>query len=408
MAVDTLQALNESVQRELREGLLPFWQTQVIDYQNGGFIGRMANDRTIDRRAVKGLILNTRLLWSYSALYRYAQADSLKTLATRAYDYLVDKFIDPEYGGAYWFLDAQGNPVDVKKKIYGQAFALYALAEFYRMTEDKKVLDLACRFFDLIEEHALDRRNGGYFETFERNWSESDDLRLSPVDMNEKKSTNTHLHLLEGYTNLYRIWKTKLLEQKITDLLKLFLAHIINQDTLHFNLFFDEEWTPKSERISFGHDIEGSWLLLEAATVLGQAELIASVKEVSLNMARRVLQQCVDRDGGLFYEADPSGIIDTDKHWWPQAEALVGFVNAYQLSGEDTYLKAAMKTWNFIEKHIVDKKDGDWFWRVSKERKPYKDDPKVSEWKSPYHSCRACLEIIERIDKITATEKLET
>ncbi|MBN1559742.1 AGE family epimerase/isomerase [candidate division KSB1 bacterium] len=407
MAVDTLQALNERVLRELNEGLLPFWQTQVIDYQNGGFIGRMANDRTIDRRAVKGLILNTRLLWTYSALYRYAHEDSLKTLANRAFDYLVDKFIDPDHGGVYWFLDAQGNPVDVKKKIYGQAFALYALAEFYRMTEDKKALDLACRIFDLVEEHALDRKNGGYFETLERNWSETEDLRLSPVDMNEKKSMNTHLHLLEGYTNLYRVWKTKQLEQKIADLLKLFLVHVINQDTFHFNLFFDEVWTPKSSRISFGHDIEGSWLLLEAATVLGQAELIARVREASLNMATRVLQESVDRDGGLYYEADPSGIIDSDKHWWPQAEAVVGFLNAYQLSGDNAFLRAAIKTWNFIEKHIIDKKDGDWFWRVSKERKPYKDDPKVSEWKSPYHSCRACLEIIERINKITTTEKVE-
>ncbi|MBN1464835.1 AGE family epimerase/isomerase [candidate division KSB1 bacterium] len=406
MSVDKLQGLKESVQLELHEGLLPFWQTQVIDYQNGGFIGRMASDRSIDRRAVKGLILNTRLLWTYSAIYRYAREDSFKTLARRAFDYLVDKFIDPEFGGAYWFLDAQGTPVDVKKRIYGQAFFIYALAEFYRMTEEKHALDLACRLYEVIEGNALDRNYGGYFETFERNWSVTEELRLSPVDMNEKKSMNTHLHLLEAYTNLYRVWKTKQLEQKIVDLLKLFLGHIINQQTWHFHLFFDEQWTPKSERISFGHDIEGSWLLVEAATVI-QAELLARVRDVSLDMARRVLKEGVDRDGGLLYEADPSGIIDADKHWWPQAEAVVGFLHAYQLSGDEGFIRAAIKTWSFIEKHIIDKKNGDWFWRVSKERKPYKDDPKVSEWKSAYHSCRACLEIIDRIDQITATEKVE-
>ncbi len=408
MAVDTLEALKTSVQRELVEGLMPFWQTQVIDYQNGGFIGRMENDRTIDRRAPKGLILNARLLWSYSALYQYSGEDSLKTLAFRAFDYLIDKFIDPDNGGAFWLLDYQGNPVDDKKKTYGQAFCIYALSEFYKITLDKKVIDVALQIFDLVETNALDKKHGGYIENFERTWKPSEDLRLSAADMNEKKSMNTHLHILEAYTNLYRIWKNKNVEQKLADTLKLFMTHIVNPETHHFNLFFDDEWHPKSERISFGHDIEGSWLIAEAAEVLGQSDIKNKIKELSVSMAEAVLKDGMDRDGGILYEADPTGILDSDKHWWPQAEAVVGFLNAYETSWDDKFLKAAVKTWGFIEKHIIDKKHGEWFWRVSQTRKKYRNEPKISEWKSPYHNCRACIEIIQRIGKIENTKQMES
>ncbi len=408
MAVDTLDAFKTSVQRELVEGLMPFWQTQVIDYQNGGFIGRMENDRTIDRRAHKGLILNARLLWSYSALYQFSGEESFKTLAHRAFNYLVDKFIDPVNGGAFWLLDVLGNPVDDKKKTYGQAFCVYALAEYFKVVQEKRIIELASHFFDLIEGYAYDSKNGGYVENFERDWKPSDDLRLSAVDMNEKKSMNTHLHVLEGYTNLYRVWKNKTVEHKLSETIRVFLSHIINPATNHFHLFFDEEWQPKTERMSFGHDIEGSWLLYEAAEVLGNSDLLQKSRELAVNMADAVLQHGIDKDGGLMYEGDPTGIIDSDKHWWPQAEAVVGFLNAYQLSWDEKFLNAAIKTWSFIDKHILDKKNGEWFWRVSQARKAYRDEPKVSPWKSPYHNCRACMEIIQRIGKIENTRQMES
>lgn len=407
MDVEKITSLRTNVQRELVEGLIPFWQTQVLDYQNGGFIGRMENDRTIDRRAVKGLILNARLLWTYSALYQYSPEDSLRTLAHRAFDYLVDYFIDPQHGGAFWMLDYQGNPVDDKKKIYGQAFCIYALAEYYKIKQEKQLLDLATHFYDMIEGYAFDAEHGGYLEAFERNWDVAEDLRLGAADMNEKKSMNTHLHLLESYANLYRVTKYKNLEQKLVDMIKIFTSFIIHPETFHFRLFFDETWTPKSNRISFGHDIEGSWLLYEAAEAAGQNDLLNKIKEYSIHMADAVLQRGVDRDGGVFYEAETAGILNADKHWWPQAEAVVGFLNAYELSHDEKYLNAAVKTWHFIEKHIIDKKNGEWFWRVSKDRKPYLDAPKVSEWKSPYHNCRACLEILRRTEKIMTTQNVE-
>ena len=398
---EKLKALQASVQRELAEGLMPFWQTQVIDYQNGGFIGYMDNKGDVDRRSIKGLVLNTRLLWSYSALYQFSGEDSFKTLAQRAFDYFADNFIDEQFGGAFWALDFKGNFLETKKKTYGQAFSIYALAEYYKITQEKQVIELASHFFDMLQAFAYDSNHGGYFEAFERNWKATDDLRLSNVDMNEKKSMNTQLHVMEAYANLLRIWDNKNLASKLSETINVFLDHIIDPETSHFRLFFDDAWNSKSITSSFGHDIEGSWLLVEAASILSDSQLLDKTKQIAVSMATAVLEECIDNDGGIFYEGEGKTITDSDKHWWPQAEAVVGFLNAYQISGDAKFARAAIKTWSFIEKHIIDKKEGEWFWRVSQNRKPYLDSPKVSEWKSPYHTCRACIEIINRIDAIT-------
>jgi cellobiose epimerase len=402
MPNEQLTLLKTVVQRELTDNLLPFWRTQVIDYPHDGFIGRMSNDLVPDRRAAKGLILNARLLWSYSAIHRFTGDASFLTLARRAYDYLTKFFIDEKNGGAYWFVDFVGACIDGKKKVYGQAFLIYALAEYYQCTGDKSSLDLAVSLYGLVEQYAFDKAHKGYVEAFERDWSSAADLRLSAVDMNEKKSMNTHLHVLEAYANLYRVWKNKELAQKLGDLLSVFTNHIIDPEQYHFNLFFDEVWTVKSKIISFGHDIEGSWLLCEAADVLEDETWRKKTRDLAIKMADAVLRKAVENDGGVMYEGDAAGIIDADKHWWPQAEGVVGFLNGYEISGDEKYLLAAVNAWNFIEQHIVDKKHGEWFWRVSPKHQPYLEEPKVSEWKSPYHNCRACMEILHRIDKLNS------
>lgn len=402
MANESLTLLKTKVQRELTDNLLPFWRTQVIDYQHSGFIGRLSNDLVADRRAAKGLILNARLLWSYSAIHRFIGDPSFLTLARRAYDYLLEFFIDEKHGGAYWFVDFVGACIDGKKKVYGQAFMIYALAEYYQCTGDKNSLDLAISLYGLIEQYAFDNEYKGYVEAFERDWSAAADLRLSAVDMNEKKSMNTHLHVLEAYANLYRVWQNRELSQKLGDLLRIFSDHIIDREQHHFNLFFDESWTVKSHVISFGHDIEGSWLLCEAADVLEDETWRQKTRDLAVKMAEAVLCKAVDTDGGVMYEGDATGIIDTDKQWWPQAEGVVGFLNAFEISGDEKFLHAAVNTWDFIEQHIVDKKHGEWFWRVSQKHQPYLEEPKASEWKSAYHNSRACMEIIRRIDKLNS------
>jgi len=394
----TLDQFKKEISRELTENIVPFWIGRTLDESYGGFVGRITHDSRIEPEAPKGLILNSRILWTFSALYRYFKNSDYLRIAQRAFEYLIKKFQDRDFGGYYWMLDYRGEPLNDKKKIYGQAFMIYALSEYSMAIEDQSIVDMARDLFRLIETKSHDDEYGGYFESYNRDWTLSKDLRLSDKDMDEKKSMNTHLHMMEAYTNLYRIWKSDEVKIALKSLIEIFLTRIIDPQLNCFRLFFDEKWTSKTNMISFGHDIEGGWLLIEAAEVLGDPEIIKSVKARVIQMATAVEAYGLDKDGGLQYEGSPEGPIDTDKHWWPQAEAVVGFLNSYQISKEEHFLNIAYRSWKYIEKYIVDQKNGEWIWRVTKEGKPVTSDYKVSEWKGPYHNSRACLEIINRLD----------
>jgi mannobiose 2-epimerase len=393
-----MQELRQRVESELRSNILPFWLKHAIDEEYGGFRGQIANDLTIDSRAAKGLILNARILWTFSKAYSTYRDPVYLETARRAYGYLVRFFQDAELGGFYWMVDFEGRPLDTKKRIYGQAFTVYALAEYYHATGDAEILARALRLVEKIEAVGHDAAHGGYFETYERDWSLAQDQRLSDVDMDEKKSMNTHLHLLEAYANLLRFHENATVRLRLRELIEVFLDHIIDPVTHHFILFFDEQWRPRSEKISFGHDIEGSWLLCEAAEILGDPELLKRVRETAVKMAQAVYAQGIDLDGGLMYEREPDGHFDTDKHWWPQAEAVVGFLNAYELSGQKRFVTAAEQSWAFIDKYMIDHEHGEWFWRVSKSGVPSQEQYKVDPWKCPYHNSRACFEVMERLD----------
>jgi mannobiose 2-epimerase len=395
-----VQNLRQKVEAELLSDILPFWLKYTIDNEFGGFRGQIANDLTIDPFADKGLILNARILWTFSKAFSVYGDPVYQATAQRAYEYLDRFFWDHEYGGVYWMLDCQGRPTDTKKRIYGQAFTVYALAEYFHATGDAEALAKALRMVRQIESCGHDAVHGGYFETYERDWTLAADQRLSEVDMDEKKSMNTHLHLLEAYATLLRFHEDATVRLRLRELIEIFLGHIIDPATHHFILFFDEQWHPRSEKISFGHDIEGSWLLCEAAEILGDAALLARVRAVAVEMAQAVCEQGLDQDGGLLYEAGPSGILDSDKHWWPQAEAVVGFLNAHQLSGQQHFLDAAENSWAFLEKYIVDHEHGEWFWLVSKAGVPGAEQDKVGPWKCPYHNSRTCFEVMNRLDAL--------
>ena len=290
----------------------------------------------------------------------------------------------------------EGSQLVTKKQVYAQAFAIYAFAEYFKASGKKESLEHAIDLFHLTETYSFDQNENGYLEAFDREWILLEDLRLSDKDANEKKTMNTHLHILEAYTSLYRVWKDAFLGKQLRNLILIFRDKIIS-NTKHFNLFFDEHWNVKSHEISYGHDIEGSWLLFEAAEALEDENLISEIKKLCLAMVEETLQQGFDEDGGLMNEANDKGLIDGDKHWWPQAEALVGLVNAWQLSANDKYLEAAIRTWRFIQTKLIDKEYGEWYWRVDRSGVVNRDEDKSGPWKCPYHNGRAMLELMNRL-----------
>jgi mannobiose 2-epimerase len=323
-------------------------------------------------------------------------------MADRAYDYVMNRFWDTQQGGAFWRLDDTGRVVlDDSKKTYGQAFYIYALSEYHRAFGSTTALARAQEQFELIERHTHDARFGGYIEVCRRDWSEADpNARLSDKDMNEKKSMNNQLHVLEAYTNLYRVWKEPRVAQRLRELIGLFQQRILDSRTQHLNHFFDEEWRVRSDSYTFGHDIEGTWLLCEAAEVLGDAALLKQTEAVALSMAEVALKEGMDTDGALRYEGRGGKIIDGGKECWPQAESVIGFLNAYQISGDEKFLKTVLRVWDFIENHLMDRVHGEWFWRITPEGHVDTSLPKVSEWKGPYHATRMCLETLHRLRAI--------
>lgn len=322
-------------------------------------------------------------------------------MADRAYQYITKYFIDPVNGGVFWELDHTGKAKNTRNQVYAIAFTIYAMSEYFQASGNEKALMIARGLFYLIEKHSLDRLENGYIEALSREWEPLDDYRLSEKDANESKTMNTHLHILEAYASLFRIWKSAELEKALENIIVLFIERFIDPVSYNLNLFFNDHWELRSDEISYGHDIECSWLLYEAAEILGDEEIIKRTGSVSVEMARRSFRG-VDKDHGMFNDHSPSkNHIDTDKHWWHQAEAMVGFFNAYQISGEEEFARKSAGSWYFIKKYMIDRINGEWYWRVNREGVPYTSDEKAGFWKCPYHNSRACMEMMSRIKQIT-------
>ncbi len=394
-SIAAMLACKEELRLELDE-ILTYWINTMVDERKGGFYGSVSTDNTIDHLAPKGVVLNSRILWTFSTASQYVDNLPCLVIAKRAFDYIADHFIDQEYGGVYWSLDQKGNILDSKKQIYGLAFCLYGLAAYYKVSHNATALELAKNLFATIEKFSFDKRRQGYIEAFTREWQTTGDLRLSEKDSNEKKTMNTHLHIIEAYAGLYQVWPDELLLDRIKGLLQVFEHHFFNTTNHHLHLFMTEEWEPKSTIQSFGHDIEASWLLYECAELAGDTDLIENYETMALQLADAAAE-ALDSDGGLWYEFDPATAHWTkEKHSWPQAEAMVGFFNAYHLSGEKKYLDNCLHSWQFIKKHIRDTVNGEWFWGVQEDGSIIEKE-KAGFWKCPYHNSRACMELIKRI-----------
>lgn len=371
--------------------ILYYWQQFSVDLQDGGFYGAINNDNIVQQGSPKGAVLNSRILWTFSAACKFDPQSQFLALANRAYQYLRTHFRDAAFGGVYWSVTAKGEPLETRKQVYGQAFLIYALSEYYTIQPSREILDWAIDVYRLLEAHSYDPVNGGYYEAFSREWGLIEDLRLSAKDDNAAKTMNTHLHVLEAYTNLYRIWPDEGLRNKIQQLILLFLNKIIHPSTHQQILFFNTAWEPQSSVVSYGHDIETSWLLLDAAAILADAVLLQQVKENAVKMAQATIAG-VAKNGSLQYEDD-----NTEKHWWVQAEAMVGFFNAWQLSGEEKYLQLSLNNWSFVKNYIIDHEKGEWYWGVTASLAIMPGQDKAGFWKCPYHNSRACLELIHRI-----------
>lgn len=389
--------MKTEMQDVLQKNILRFWLDKMVDQEHGGFYGRIDGHEHLHADAEKGAILNARILWAFSAAYRVLGDKTYLEAASRAKHYIIDYFIDPEYGGVYWSLDCNGKPLDTKKQFYAIGFAIYGMSEYARATGDAEALKVAIDLYRCIEEHALDHEYNGYIEAMTRDWQPIADMRLSELDANYPKSQNTHLHIIEPYTNLYRVWKSDELKASLHNLIDIFTDRILNPETHHLDLFFDMDWKRGAGALeSYGHDIECSWLIHEAALVLGDAEVLKKVEPI-VEMVAKASEKGLNADGSMVHEANlDTGYVDSDLHWWVQAEAVVGFFNIYQYFGDESALQKAEHCWTYIKENLIDNENGEWHWSRRKDGTLNLDDDKAGFWKCPYHNSRMCLEIIER------------
>jgi mannobiose 2-epimerase len=405
-----LKRYQEIFARELHENILAYWMQYGVEKEGNGFYGAVNLDNEPVLSANKTSVLNARILWTFAAAAKQCPGKGYEEMAHKAYRVVTEDFADKDHGGFFMELDSGNKVASDIKHTYAQAFVIYALSKYYEFHPADEAMQNIQDFFCFLDKKAKDPDHPGYLESFTRNWEAIDENRMA--DNNEPKSMNTHLHVLEAYAAVYRIWKDKLVQQRLSELLELFLHQIIREDG-HLGIFFFEDFTETENSkgiCSFGHDIEASWLIWEAAEILGDGSLIEKTRPLILKMADAVLREGVDKDGGLFLESTRHGShVRTNKHWWLQAENLVGFMNAYQLTGDLMYWETVKLCWDFIDRHVIDHKGGEWFTKVNRLGNPYleepEDDPspyyrndwKIDPWKCPYHNGRAMMELCKRI-----------
>ncbi len=399
---EEMKKLSREAYECLTQNILPFWLDNMLDTKRGGWYGQMTGKGRVEKEAPRGAILYARLLWTFSAAYRVLKHTEYLNAATMTKDYILAHFMDKEHGGTYWSVTADGQPLDTKKQFYAQGFMLYGFSEYARATGNEEALQTSVELFNIIENHAWDNEFGGYIEACKRDWQPIEDMRLSAKDENFPKSQNTHLHIIEPYTNLLKAGIDKA-APTVKKLISIFTDRILNPKTHHLDLFFSMDWKRMSTMESYGHDIECSWLLHEAALVLGHTDILNKVEPVVREVAK-ASEKGLQPDGSMIYEGEPDGTnFDHDRHWWVQAEAVVGFFNLYQHFDDEVALDKALRCWQYIKEHLIDHTHGEWYWSIRNDGSINFDDDHAGFWKCPYHNGRMCMELIERIDAMLNT-----
>lgn len=354
----------------------------------------MTADGSIDPDSDRYAVLNARIVWAFSAAYRLTGKKEHLLAASRAKEYFLEHFIDHKFGGVYWTVDARGERKDSKAQLYAHGFGIYALSEFYAATRDDEALKGAVNIYRTVEKNFADKENGGYIEALSRDFSPLVDMSLSDKDINADKTMNSHLHLLEGYASLYRVWPDEGLRQKVAGLLGIMSEKIMNQQTGHLELYFDREWNVINPgKISYGHDVETSWLALECVFSLKDIDVMKKYKPVCEALYRAGVQgHC--SDGSLHNEQSSDGTIESSRPWWVQAETVVAHLWAWKYLGVASGADDALRTLDYIKRHLIDWERGEWFWSCDVNGNPDLSEDKANGWKCPYHNSRMCLQIL--------------
>ncbi len=392
-SADTVGILREETMQNLKENILPFWMEKAVD-PAGGFYGMVFNDGKVVENAPKGAVLNARIIWTFSKAYRLDRQEKYKLMANRAADYYILHFVDTTYGGVFWQVDSEGHPKDMTKQTYACAFGIYGLAEHFRATGDRRSLEAALKLYSTLEEKVHDKIGMGYIESFQRDY-----LKASLIGVDRQadasKTMNTHIHLLEAFTTLYQVWPDAGLRENLKELLNILQTRLYSAQRNHLILYCDDNWNPIGETDSYGHDIETSWLMSEAAAVVGDPVLKKQVDGQAVKMTRTALKEGLNAEGVMLYEKTPKG-MSKKVSWWPQCETIIGCVNVWQLTGDPLFLDVALKNWTYVKTHFVDNERGGWFKELSEDGLPL-NVPKVSEWNCPYHNSRLAFELAERL-----------
>lgn len=383
------------IRKHLTNDLIPFWQG-LIDREYGGYYGYMGYDLTLDKKAVKGCILNSRILWFFSNAYVLLGEKKLLENAHHAFCFLKEHCVDKEFGGVFWSLNYRGEPEDTTKHTYNQAFALYALSSYYDACKDEEALALARELYQLIETKCRDEY--GYLEAFNRCFEPESNDKLSENGIIAEKTMNTLLHVFEAYTEFYRVTGEKGVADRLRFMMDLIADKVYNPVIGRQEVFFDRKWNSLIDLYSYGHDIETSWLVDRGLEILGDENYEKKLSPITRTITENIYQRAYV-DSSLVNEAE-NGIVDTTRIWWVQAEAVVGFLNGYQKQGKKIYLEAAEDIWNYIKTYLVDKRTGsEWYWALDADKKPL-ERPIVEPWKCPYHNGRMCFEVIRRTEGV--------